>query len=77
MSNPLNSDGLQAGDAPVDLNLIQLDAKFEISSGFSIDRENVPLPSFDGTGQDDDFIFEEFARIRLKGHEDGLDDTEA
>ena len=31
MSNPLHSDGLQAGDVPVDLNLIQLDAKFDIS----------------------------------------------
>jgi len=31
--------------------------------------------SFDGVGHDDDFIFEEFARIRLKGHE--VDDTEA
>jgi hypothetical protein len=30
MSNPLSSDGLQAGDVPVDLNLIQLDAKFDI-----------------------------------------------
>ncbi len=33
--------------------------------------------SFDNIGHDDDFIFEEFARIRLKGHEGGLDDTEA
>jgi hypothetical protein len=32
--------------------------------------------SFDSVGHDDDFIFEEFARIRLKGHEGG-DDTEA
>ncbi|CAF4527132.1 unnamed protein product, partial [Rotaria magnacalcarata] len=28
-------------------------------------------------GHDDDFIFEEFARIRLKGHESGHEDTEA
>jgi hypothetical protein len=34
------------------------------------------LFSFD-TGHDDDFIFEEFARIRLKGHESGHEDTEA
>ncbi len=33
--------------------------------------------SFDSVGHDDDFIFEEFARIRLKGHEAGPDDTEA
>lgn len=33
--------------------------------------------SFDGVGHDDDFIFEEFARIRLKGDETGPDDTEA
>lgn len=33
--------------------------------------------SFDNAGHDDDFIFEEFARIRLKGHESGHEDTEA
>ena len=33
--------------------------------------------SFDSVGNDDDFIFEEFARIRLKGHESGHEDTEA
>ena len=33
--------------------------------------------SVDGLGHDDDFIFEEFARIRLKGHESGHEDTEA
>lgn len=33
--------------------------------------------SFDNVAHDDDFIFEEFARIRLKGHEGGPDDTEA
>jgi hypothetical protein len=35
------------------------------------------LYSLDNAGHDDDFIFEEFARIRLKGHESGHDDTEA
>lgn len=33
--------------------------------------------SFDNAGHDDDFIFEEFARIRLKGHEDGFDEGES
>ncbi|CAH1781673.1 unnamed protein product [Owenia fusiformis] len=47
------------GDAPVDANLIQLDTNGE---GYY-------------ANQDDDFIFEDFARLRLKGH-DG-DDTEA
>jgi len=47
------------GDAPVDTNLIQLDTNGE---GYY-------------ANQDDDFIFEDFARLRLKGHEG--DDTEA
>jgi len=43
-----------------------------------IDHNLIQLDAnFDGIGHDDDFIFEEFARIRLKGHEGGLDDTEA
>jgi len=51
------------------------------------DRQAIDVPvdhnliqldaNFDTVGHDDDFIFEEFARIRLKGHEGGLDDTEA
>lgn len=47
------------GDVPVDTNLIQLDTNGE---GYY-------------ANQDDDFIFEDFARLRLKGHEG--DDTEA
>ncbi|XP_041352747.1 arrestin red cell-like [Gigantopelta aegis] len=46
-------------DAPLDTNLIQLDTSGE---AFYADK-------------DDDFIFEDFARLRLKGHEG--DDTEA
>ncbi|XP_064614762.1 beta-arrestin-1-like isoform X3 [Liolophura sinensis] len=49
----------EGGDAPLDANLIQLDTNGEPTYG---DR-------------DDDFIFEDFARLRLKGHEG--DDTEA
>ncbi|CAF1388964.1 unnamed protein product [Adineta ricciae] len=41
-----------------------------------IDHNLIQLDAnFDGNGHDDDFIFEEFARIRLKGHEDP-DETE-
>jgi hypothetical protein len=40
-----------------------------------IKKNNFVVFSFDSLGHDDDFIFEEFARIRLKGHE--MDDTEA
>nr|BAR90777.1 beta arrestin [Idiosepius paradoxus] len=46
-------------DDPIDTNLIQLDTN---GDGLAPDR-------------DDDFIFEDFARLRLKGHEG--DDTEA
>ncbi|XP_059179421.1 beta-arrestin-1-like [Physella acuta] len=49
----------EGGDAPVDTNLIQLDTNGEAFYG----------------DKDDDFIFEDFARLRLKGHEG--DDTEA
>lgn len=49
----------EAGDAPLDTNLIQLDTNGEAFYG----------------DKDDDFIFEDFARLRLKGHEG--DDTEA
>ncbi|CAF4937176.1 unnamed protein product [Rotaria sp. Silwood1] len=43
-----------------------------------IDHNLIQLDTnFDSTAHDDDFIFEEFARIRLKGHEGGPDDTEA
>ena len=41
------------------------------------EAERAELFSVDGLGHDDDFIFEEFARIRLKGHESGHEDTEA
>nr|AMB26727.1 arrestin [Leptochiton asellus] len=49
----------EGGDTPVDANLIQLDTNGEAFYG----------------EKDDDFIFEDFARLRLKGHEG--DDTEA
>ncbi|KAK7484420.1 hypothetical protein BaRGS_00024305, partial [Batillaria attramentaria] len=49
----------ESSDAPVDTNLIQFDTNGE---PFYADK-------------DDDFIFEDFARLRLKGHEG--DDTEA
>ncbi len=71
-----NFDDQQAIDVPVDHNLIQLDAKFV----FFFAKKNYHFQiwfSFDSIGHDDDFIFEEFARIRLKGHEAGPDDTEA
>jgi len=43
-----------------------------------VDHNLIQLDAnFDSVGHDDDFIFEEFARIRLKGHEGGFDDTEA
>ncbi|CAF1026131.1 unnamed protein product [Rotaria sordida] len=43
-----------------------------------VDHNLIQLDTnFGNTAHDDDFIFEEFARIRLKGHEGGLDDTEA
>ncbi|CAF1125390.1 unnamed protein product [Adineta ricciae] len=43
-----------------------------------IDHNLIQLDTnFDNTGHDDDFIFEEFARIRLKGHDSGHEDTEA
>ncbi|CAM4924335.1 unnamed protein product [Rotaria socialis] len=43
-----------------------------------IDHNLIQLDTnFDNAAHDDDFIFEEFARIRLKGHESGPDDTEA
>jgi beta-arrestin len=43
-----------------------------------VDHNLIQLDAnFDSIGHDDDFIFEEFARIRLKGHEVGPDDTEA
>ncbi|CAF0842999.1 unnamed protein product [Adineta steineri] len=43
-----------------------------------IDHNLIQLDAnYDSAGHDDDFIFEEFARIRLKGHEGGADDTEA
>lgn len=43
-----------------------------------VDHNLIQLDTnLDGTGHDDDFIFEEFARIRLKGHESGHEDTEA
>ncbi|KAI8770618.1 beta-arrestin-1 isoform X1 [Biomphalaria glabrata] len=49
----------EGGDVPIDTNLIQLDTNGEAFYG----------------DKDDDFIFEDFARLRLKGHEG--DDTEA
>nr|BAX03569.1 beta-arrestin [Ambigolimax valentianus] len=49
----------EGGDASFDTNLIQLDTNGEAFYG----------------DKDDDFIFEDFARLRLKGHEG--DDTEA
>lgn len=49
----------ESSEAPVDTNLIQFDTNGE---PFYADK-------------DDDFIFEDFARLRLKGHEG--DDTEA
>jgi beta-arrestin len=74
----LNTDDPQAIDVPLDHNLIQLDAKFVF---FHLEKNNTlnfdDFDSFDSVGHDDDFIFEEFARIRLKGHDGGLDDTEA
>lgn len=51
--------GGPGGDAPIDTNLIQLETDANDSSGY----------------RDEDFIFEDFARLRLKGHEG--DDTEA
>ncbi|CAF1072020.1 unnamed protein product [Adineta steineri] len=43
-----------------------------------VDHNLIQLDTnFDNVGHDDDFIFEEFARIRLKGHESGHEDTEA
>jgi len=71
-----NPDDLQAIDVPVDHNLIQLDAKFVFFYEQKKNQFSISF-SFDSVGHDDDFIFEEFARIRLKGHEAGLDDTEA
>ena len=68
-------DGNQAKDIPIDHNLIQLDAKFDEIFGKENEFIDMFLFSFDGNGHDDDFIFEEFARIRLKGHEDP-DETE-
>jgi len=62
ISNPQNAGA--SGDHP--------------STDVPIDHNLIQLDTnFDSGGQDDDFIFEEFARIRLKGHESGLDDTEA
>lgn len=75
--DPQTLDDQPTADVPLDHNLIQLDAKFVFCD---MEREkNIysMFCSFDTAGHDDDFIFEEFARIRLKGHEGGLDDTEA
>ncbi|KAK3095403.1 hypothetical protein FSP39_014228 [Pinctada imbricata] len=58
-SRPISVATKGNDDAPIDTNLIQLDTNGE---DFHADR-------------DDDFIFEDFARLRLKGHEG--DDTEA
>ncbi|XP_046369240.1 arrestin red cell-like isoform X2 [Haliotis rufescens] len=58
-SRPASLVPAEGGDAPVDTNLIQLDTNGEAFYG----------------DKDDDFIFEDFARLRLKGHEG--DDTEA
>ncbi|KAL5004556.1 hypothetical protein ScPMuIL_018012 [Solemya velum] len=58
-SRPTSSVPPEGGDAPLDTNLIQLDTNGDAFFG----------------DKDDDFIFEDFARLRLKGH-DG-DDTEA
>ncbi len=76
VSNQQNPGDQQSIDVPVDHNLIQLDAKF-VSSFLSFQSSNFLPNSFDNAGHDDDFIFEEFARIRLKGHESGHEDTEA
>jgi len=58
-SRPISAAPGSEGDAPVDTNLIQLDTNGE---GYY-------------ANQDDELIFEDFARLRLKGLEG--DDTEA
>lgn len=76
--DPQTGDDQQTTDAPIDHNLIQLDAKFVFSfESNNLDSNEKKCFSFDSAGHDDDFIFEEFARIRLKGDETGPDDTEA
>lgn len=61
--------------------------EFVSVQGNPTDQQTIDVPvdhnliqldaNFDNAGHDDDFIFEEFARIRLKGHESGHEDTEA
>lgn len=58
-SRPASAIPQGGSDTPVDTNLIQLDTN---EQGYY-------------SNHDDDFIFEDFARLRLKGHEG--DDTEA
>lgn len=75
----------QPTEAAVDTNLIQLDTKYVITiTPFRLSDILFPTIAYyfyfsGGEGyyanQDDDFIFEDFARLRLKGH-DG-DEAEA
>lgn len=66
--NEINKNSTSGNDqtVPVDLNLIEFDTN-SISNGNVHSNGNK-------SNTDDDLIFEEFARIRLKGHE--ADDTD-
>ena len=81
IQNDENRNDQQTNNLTIDHNLIQLDTKFDKN----LNKKRIILQlfiffcltkSFDHPVHDDDFIFEEFARIRLKGHESGPDDTD-